>query len=118
MTPPRPTRVEFGGTVESMSQVERPSLAIILPGIGPVVTHHAAFAFVGEHSEPSGDSIVLAVGRKPCGCGCGATGVAFMAYLPADEARVIAERLVNAAEAAEAIAARQAAAAINKARGR
>lgn len=118
MNTPRPTRVQFDGTVESMPQMERPSLAIMLPGIGPVITHHAGFAFVGEHSEPSGDSIVLAVGRKPCGCGCGRAGTAFMAYLPADEARVIAGRLIQAAETAEAIAAKQVAAAIDRARGR
>lgn len=101
MIPLRPTRVEFDGTIESAVQMQRPPLDLQLPGIGSVIAHHGSFAFVGEHSDGHGEAIVMAIGRKPCTCGCGNVGQALMAYLPADEARALAVRLNAAAQKAE-----------------
>ncbi|APR53332.1 hypothetical protein CA223_05300 [Sphingomonas koreensis] len=115
---PRPARVEFESEVSSADSAERPSLEMMLPRIGPVIGHQGSFAFVGEHLEGSSESIILAVGRKGCSCGCGAPGGAFMAYMPADEARIYGTRLLELAEAAEAKASALATAAIDKARGK
>lgn len=115
---PRPTNVEIDASVSSMDQVERPPLALELPGIGPVTGYHASFAFVGEHTGPGGAAIIIAAGRKGCNCGCKSPGVGMIAYLPADEARIYAERLMQLVEAAEADASAVAKAAIDRARGR
>ncbi|WEK43622.1 MAG: hypothetical protein P0Y64_01970 [Candidatus Sphingomonas colombiensis] len=121
MTPPRATVSGAGANRSRVigEQTRIPSHVVVIPGIGDVLFHHALAANVSEITVGDSDNrIALQIADAGYKCGCGARGRGMILTPGPEEARLIAERLVQIAEQYEARAAAQASAAIREAAGK
>lgn len=112
---PIPVSVKILSSVEPDPRPALPPLALNLPQ-GPVVHHQASFLAVGNSVAGPFDSIAVFLSTRPCQCGCKTPAIGLASYLAPDEARRIAQQLLDFAAEREAAADTAARAAIAKAR--
>jgi hypothetical protein len=116
---PRIEVVQLGETrTDPIVQRSIASHRVDLPGVGPVVMHHADGVNVGSIELDEGaPRLMIQLVHRPCGCGCGHPGLGLLLTPSVEHAREIGEALILLAGEQEQAAAAQAAAALRRAGG-